>query len=56
MTAMVSCFGSHTNHCANTAAAASAARISVIMDTARVLAVSIFVCLISLVLVVPTSA
>jgi hypothetical protein len=56
MTALVSGFGFHTNHCANTAAATSAARISMIMDTARILAVSVFVCLISLVLVVPLSA
>ena len=56
MIAWFSCFGSHTNHCANTAAATSAARIRILMDTARILAVSIFVCLISLVLVVPTPA
>lgn len=56
MTAFASGFGSHTTHCANTAAAASCARISIIMDTARIMAVSIFVCLISLVLVVPTLA
>ena len=53
MTAQVSCFGSHTNHCTTGAAAASFARISMIMDTARILAVSVFVCLISLVLVIP---
>ena len=56
MTALFSCFGSHTNHCTVGAAATSHARISIIMDTARILAVSIFVCLISLVLVVPTPA
>ena len=56
MTALVSGFGFHTNHCATAAAATSSARISIIMDTARILAVSVFVCLISLVLVVPMPA
>jgi hypothetical protein len=56
MTAFGNGFGAHTNHCSTGAAAYSPARISIIMDTARILAVSVFVCLISLVLVVPMPA
>ena len=56
MTAYVSAFASHSNHCTTGAAATSFARIRMIMDTARILAVSVFVCLISLVLAVPTPA
>ena len=44
---------SHSNHCTTFAAACSSARISMIMDTVNILAVSVFVCLISLVLVIP---
>ena len=40
------------SYCSN-AAACSSARISLIMDTVNILAVSVFVCLISLVLVIP---
>ena len=56
MDARFTCSGSHTIPCGFAAEACSPARISIIMDTARILAVSIFVCLISLVLVVPTPA
>ena len=42
---------SHSNHCTTFAAACSSARISLIMDTVNILAVSLFVCLLSLVLV-----
>ncbi len=44
---------SYSNHCTTFAAACSSARISLIMDTVSILAVSVFVCLISLVLVSP---
>ena len=44
--------GSHTTHCATFAAASFSARICAIMDTVSILAVSIFVRLISLVLVI----
>ena len=40
---------SHSNHCTTFAAACSPARIRMIMDTVSILAVSLFVCLISLV-------
>ena len=43
----------HTNHCTSFAAACSSARISLIMDTVIILAVSVFVCLIGLVRVIP---
>ena len=43
----------HSNHCATFAAACSSARISLIMDTVIILAVSVFVCLIGLVRVIP---
>lgn len=52
MAARFTCSGSHTNHCTHGAAACSPARIRAIMDTVNLLAVSIFVCLISLVLVI----
>lgn len=53
MAARFSSTTSHSNHCACFAAACSPARISLIMDTVNILAVSVFVCLISLVLVLP---
>jgi len=48
MTAMVSASSRHTNCCTATAAACTSARISGILDTAIIMVVSIFVCLISL--------
>ncbi len=48
MFAMNSCFGNHTNCCAASAAAHASARIRSIMDTAVLLAVSIFVCILDL--------
>ena len=47
---------SHSTHCTTNAAACSPARIRVIMDTVNILAVSVFVCLISLVLQIPPVA
>ena len=48
MTAMVSTASSHNSFCTTSAAACASARIINIMDTVVNLAVSIFVCLISL--------
>ncbi len=56
MAAYMNTFAAHTTHCGFTAEACSPARICVIMDTAIILAVSIFVRLISLVLVINPSA
>lgn len=48
MTAMLTVSSRHTNCCTTSAAACASARISSIMDTAVILVVSIFVCLICL--------
>ena len=52
MTACFTKFAAHKNHCSAMAAACSPARISIIMDTVIILAVSIFVCLVNLCLVI----
>ena len=48
MAAMVSSYNQTANCCYTCAAATSSARISRILDTAMVLVVSIFVCLVNL--------
>ena len=56
MAACMTTFAANTTRCGFTAEATSAARISMILDTALILAVSIFVRLISLVVVITPSA
>ena len=48
MTALFTASSRHTNCCSTSAAACTSARISSILDTAVIMVVSIFVCLISL--------